>query len=79
MMSTRLCFILQTVLYIKERKEMEDSFKKAQKPWCKLLTKLNKAKSDYHTSCKAEKTALSQVKNAAHDESLSGDQVITVV
>ena len=43
---------------LKEKKDMEDQFKKVQKPWAKLLTKVNKAKSDYHNACKAEKTGL---------------------
>lgn len=55
---------------------MEDAFKKAQKPWCKLLTKVNKAKTDYHTACKAEKTAQSQENNAKNDGSLSQEQVL---
>ncbi|XP_050529726.1 protein kinase C and casein kinase substrate in neurons protein 1 isoform X1 [Daktulosphaira vitifoliae] len=65
----------KTVLHIKERKEMEESFKKAQKPWCKLLTKVNKTKNDYHIACKAEKSASNQERNASADSSLSMDQV----
>lgn len=67
--------MLQTVLHIKERKEMEESFKKAQKPWCKLLTKVNKTKNEYHIACKAEKSASNQERNASADSSLSMDQV----
>lgn len=65
----------KTVLHIKERKEMDDAFKKAQKPWCKLLTKVNKAKNDYHTACKAERSASNQERNASADSSLSADQI----
>ncbi|VVC36669.1 Hypothetical protein CINCED_3A021800 [Cinara cedri] len=65
----------KTVLHIKERKEMEESFKKAQKPWCKLLTKVNKTKNEYHIACKAEKSASNQERNASADSSLSMDQV----
>ena len=54
---------------------MEDSFKKAQKPWSKLLAKVNKAKVDYHTACKTEKSASNQERNATADSSLSPDQV----
>lgn len=54
---------------------MEDAFKKAQKPWCKLLAKVNKAKIDFHTACKTERTAVSQEKNANQDPSLSQEQV----
>ncbi|KAK7864183.1 hypothetical protein R5R35_004097 [Gryllus longicercus] len=65
----------KSMMQIKERKEMEDSFKKAQKPWSKLLAKVNKAKVDYHTSCKTEKSASNQERNASADSSLSPDQV----
>lgn len=65
----------QTVLHIKERKEMEESFKKAQKPWCKLLSKVNKTKNEYHIACKGEKSASNQERNASADSSLSMDQV----
>jgi len=65
----------QNVMYLKERKELEDQFKKAQKPWAKILTKVNKAKTDYHNACKNEKTALHQERNASSDSSLSPDQV----
>lgn len=65
----------KSMMQIKERKEMEDSFKKAQKPWAKCLAKVNKAKVDYHTSCKTEKSASNQERNASADSSLSPDQV----
>lgn len=54
---------------------MEDSFKKAQKPWAKLLAKVDKAKADYHNACKTEKSAANQERNATGDSSLSQDQV----
>jgi hypothetical protein len=63
------------MMQIKERKEMEDSFKKAQKPWAKLLSKVDKAKADYHNACKTEKSATNQERNATGDSSLSQDQV----
>ncbi|KAG8303124.1 Protein kinase C and casein kinase substrate [Homalodisca vitripennis] len=65
----------KSMIQIKERKEMEDAFKKAQKPWAKLLAKVNKAKSDYHTACKQEKSASNQERNATGDSSFSMDQV----
>lgn len=49
--------------------------KKAQKPWAKLLQKVEKAKSEYHNSCKTERTAANMERNASADSSLSPDQV----
>ncbi|CAH1394234.1 unnamed protein product [Nezara viridula] len=65
----------KSMMQIKERKEIEDAFKKAQKPWAKLLAKVNKAKSDYHSACKTEKSASNQERNASGDSSISPDQV----
>ena len=67
----------KSMMTLKEKKEMDEAFKKAQKPWAKLLTKVNKAKSDYHAACKAEKTAVNQERNAAGDTNLSQDAVST--
>merc|ERR1711892_1362361 len=63
------------MLQLKEKKEMEDQFKKAQKPWAKLLEKVDKTKTNYHLACKNEKTAVNQERNATKDSSLSQDQV----
>ncbi|XP_018406364.1 PREDICTED: protein kinase C and casein kinase substrate in neurons protein 1 isoform X3 [Cyphomyrmex costatus] len=65
----------KSMMTLKERKEMEDSFKKAQKPWAKLLQKVEKAKSEYHNSCKTERTAANMERNASADSSLSPDQM----
>ncbi|XP_074108957.1 protein kinase C and casein kinase substrate in neurons protein Synd isoform X2 [Cotesia typhae] len=65
----------KSMMTLKERKEMEDAFKKAQKPWSKLLQKVEKAKLEYHNSCKTERTAANQERNASADSSLSPDQV----
>ena len=54
---------------------MDEQFKKAQKPWSKLLLKVNKTKADYHAACKAEKTAVNIERNAGGDSSLSQDHV----
>lgn len=68
-------FPFQSMMHIKERKDMEDAFKKAQKPWAKLLQKVEKAKNDYHTACKTERSAANQERNASGDTSISADQV----
>lgn len=60
---------------LKEKKDIEDMFKKAQKPWSKLLEKVNKHKADYHNACKSERSAQNQERNASGDSSLSPDQV----
>ncbi|XP_014249868.1 protein kinase C and casein kinase substrate in neurons protein 1 isoform X2 [Cimex lectularius] len=65
----------KSIMQIKERKEIEDAFKKAQKPWAKLLAKVNKAKTDYHSACKTEKSASNQERNANGDNSISVDQI----
>lgn len=65
----------KSMMTLKERKEMEDAFKKAQKPWAKLLQKVEKAKAEYHNSCKTERTAANMERNASADSSLSPDQV----
>ncbi|CAH1110883.1 unnamed protein product [Psylliodes chrysocephalus] len=65
----------KSVMNIKEKKDMDDTFKKAQKPWTKLLQKVEKCKTDYHTACKTEKSAANQERNATGDTSFSADQV----
>ena len=62
-------------MQIKEKKEMDDAFKKAQKPWAKFLHKVNKSKSDYHNACKSEKSAINMERNASGDSSVSEDHV----
>lgn len=63
------------IMQLKEKKEMEDQFKKAQKPWVKMLNKVSKSKQDYHLACKTEKTAINQERNASSDSSQSPDQL----
>ena len=62
-------------MQIKEKKELDEEFKRAQKPWVKLLDKCDKAKSNYHLACKNEKSAVNQQKNATKDSSVSQDNV----
>ena len=63
------------MMQLKEKKDMDEQFRKAQKPWGKLLKKVNMAKLDYHTACKSEKSAVNQERNAAGDSALSQDHV----
>ncbi|CAL4068486.1 unnamed protein product, partial [Meganyctiphanes norvegica] len=64
---------------IKEKQDIEDMFKKAQKPWAKQFEKVNKAKMDYHNACKGERSAQNQERNAGGDSSLSPDQRVNMV
>ena len=66
----------QSMMVLKEKKEMEDEFKRAQKPWVKVLTKVNKAKQDYHNACKNERSAANQERNATGDNAVSAEQVL---
>lgn len=63
------------MIQLKERKEMDEAFKKAQKPWAKFLQKVERTRLEYHTACKQERTAQNQERNAGGDSSLSPDQV----
>lgn len=65
----------KSLMQIKEKKEMDDAFKKAQKPWAKFLHKVNKSKSDYHNACKSEKSAINMERNASGDSSVSEDHM----
>lgn len=47
----------------------------AQKPWAKRLSRVIKAKKDYHSAMKLEKTATNQENNAKNDSGVSQDQV----
>jgi len=65
----------RTMMQLREKKELEEQFRKAQKPWSKFLDKVNKTRSEYHIACKNEKTAINQERNANSDSSLSQDQM----
>ncbi|KAL7668229.1 hypothetical protein ACOME3_008940 [Neoechinorhynchus agilis] len=41
-------------------REYDDEFKKAQKSWAKIYTRMMKCKKDYYSACKAMKTAENQ-------------------
>jgi len=65
----------KSMMQLKEKKEMDDAFKKAQKPWAKFLHKVNKSKLDYHNACKSEKSAINMERNASGDSSVSEDHM----
>ncbi|CAG0881655.1 unnamed protein product [Cyprideis torosa] len=60
---------------IKEKKEKEDEFKKAQKSWAKLHERVKKCKSDYHSACKNEKTQVIMLRNAEQDAGQSPEDL----
>ncbi|XP_065316563.1 protein kinase C and casein kinase II substrate protein 3-like isoform X2 [Gordionus sp. m RMFG-2023] len=59
---------------IKEAKEMEETFRKTQKPWAKLYKKVLETKKFYHLMCKYEKTAVIQESNSRSDTSKSPEE-----
>lgn len=65
----------KSMMQIKEKKEIDDEFKRVQKPWAKLLDRVNKSKNDYHFACRHEKTLAIQERNATSDSSYSPDQL----
>ncbi|EEC08279.1 protein kinase C and casein kinase substrate in neurons protein, putative [Ixodes scapularis] len=65
----------RSMMQLRERRELDEAFKKAQKPWAKLLAKVDRSRTDYHAACKGERSATNQERNAGADTSLSPDQV----
>ncbi|XP_067654884.1 protein kinase C and casein kinase substrate in neurons protein 2-like isoform X1 [Haliotis asinina] len=65
----------KSMMHFKETKEFEDSFRKAQKPWGKKLTKVLAARKDYHNVCRQEKSTANQENNARADTAVSPDQL----
>lgn len=65
----------KSMMHIKEKKDVDDEFKRVQKPWAKLLERVNKCKHDFHLACKNERTLVNQERNAASDTSISPDQL----
>jgi len=65
----------KTLMHLKEPKEMEDQFRKVQRPWEKKFNKVQAAKKEYHNACKNEKSTANQENNARADTAMSTDQL----
>ncbi|CAF1063226.1 unnamed protein product [Didymodactylos carnosus] len=65
---------VKSMMHIKPTKDFEEEFKRAQKPWAKLYTKVDKYKRDYHTATKNLKMAETQENNSKLDASVTADQ-----
>ncbi|XP_060604125.1 protein kinase C and casein kinase substrate in neurons protein 3-like isoform X3 [Ruditapes philippinarum] len=65
----------KSMMHFKETKELDDQFKKVQKPWEKKLNKVLTAKKDYHAACRNEKSTANQENNARADTAMSSDQL----
>lgn len=64
----------KSMMQIREKKEIDEEFKRVQKPWAKALERVNRSKNEYHVACKNERTLMNQERNAASDSSISQDQ-----
>ncbi|XP_055329275.1 protein kinase C and casein kinase substrate in neurons protein 2-like isoform X2 [Paramacrobiotus metropolitanus] len=61
-------------LHFKEKKDIDEEFKKAQKPWIKKLKIVEKYKAEYHNICQKEQSAIVRDKNSKGDPAISEDQ-----
>lgn len=67
-------YMKSIVNQLKLAKEYEEEFKKAQKPWSKKYTLVDKTKKEYHSACKSFQSAKVQHNNSLSDNSISPDQ-----
>lgn len=60
---------------LEEQKQMEDLFKKAQKPWVARLKSVEKAKLKYHKKCEKHRILMIRMRYAIADGKLTPKQV----
>lgn len=60
---------------IKEAKELEEEFGKAQKPWAAAYAKVQRAKKNYHSACKQRDLAQSALDIGKQDGELPMEKV----
>ncbi|CAF0754275.1 unnamed protein product [Adineta steineri] len=65
---------VKSMMHIKPTKDLDEEFKRAQKPWAKLYAKVDKYKREYHTTTKNLKMAEAQDNNSKLDGSVPQDQ-----
>ncbi|OQV19149.1 Protein kinase C and casein kinase II substrate protein 3 [Hypsibius exemplaris] len=61
-------------LHLKEKKEMDEEFRKAQKPWKKRFLAVEKSKKEYHDLCQKEQSVVQRSKMYQNDTGISEDQ-----
>ena len=62
-------------MQLREKKELDDQFKTAQKEWSDLMNKEMKSKTEYMTACKEEKKSVNAEREATKNPDLSQSQV----
>lgn len=60
---------------LKEAKEYEEDFAKAQKPWAVAYGKVQRAKKNYHSACKSREVATQNLSAANKDSEVPIDKV----